>query len=87
VHARELRSFAIWWFESSRPSQGAALREFALSNAENVRQWRALRFWQWSPGSRFRELRAGIAESLQPHPEIFPFLGDGGRRPGSIYTA
>ena len=48
---------------------------------------RLLRFWQRSSGSRFRQRRGEIAKSLWPNAEIFPFSGDDGRRPGSIYTA
>ena len=40
-----------------------------------------------SPPSRIRERRGEIDRSLRPQAEIFPFLGDGGRRPGSILTA
>jgi hypothetical protein len=32
-------------------------------------------------------IRGQFAESLRPLPRIFPFLGDWGRRPGSIATA
>ena len=37
--------------------------------------------------SEFGHFRLGIADSLRPIFEIFPFSGDRGRRPGSIYTA
>jgi hypothetical protein len=37
-----------------------------------------------SPGSSFRDSRSQIADSLRRKFEKLPFLGDGGRRPGSI---
>jgi len=37
--------------------------------------------------SQFSDLKGEIAESLQRIFEIFLFLGDGERRPGSIHTA
>jgi hypothetical protein len=46
-----------------------------------------LRIDSRSPDSEFGHFRLGIADSLRPIFEIFPFLGDRGRRPGSIYTA
>jgi len=40
-----------------------------------------------SPGSEIGRYGSEIADSLRQIFEIFPFSGDGGRRPGSIYTA
>src|SRR5712664_2058438 len=40
-----------------------------------------------SPDSKFRYFQGQIADSLRRISEIFPFLGDGGWRPGSICTA
>jgi hypothetical protein len=40
-----------------------------------------------SPGSKFGHFDSEIADSLRPVFEIFPFLGDCGRRRGSICTA
>src|ERR1700730_17314780 len=45
-----------------------------------------LRIGSLSPDSRLSQFRPGIADSLWPIFEIFPFSGDCGRRPGSIYT-
>ena|ERR1700730_11596717 len=45
-----------------------------------------LRIGSRSPDSRLSQFRPGIADSLWPIFEIFPFSGDCGRRPGSIYT-
>src|SRR5216684_6468899 len=46
-----------------------------------------LRFRNRSPGSQFGYFGSEIADSLRRRFEIFPFLGDEGRRPGSIGTA
>jgi hypothetical protein len=46
-----------------------------------------LRIGGWSLDSEFGRFRGEIAESLWPHVEIFPILGDDGRRLGSILTA
>jgi hypothetical protein len=46
-----------------------------------------LQFSRWSPDSQFDGARPEIPESLQPFFEIFPFSGDGDRRPGLIYIA
>ena len=46
-----------------------------------------LRIGSRSPNFEFGHFRLGIADSLRPIFEIFPFSGDRGRRPGSIYTA
>ncbi len=46
-----------------------------------------LRIGSRSPDSEFGHFRLGIAVSLRPIFEVFPFLGDRGQRPGSIYTA
>jgi hypothetical protein len=46
-----------------------------------------LRFRNRSPGSQFGHFGSEIADSLRRTFEIFPFLGDEGRRPGSIGTA
>src|SRR5947207_15788016 len=37
-----------------------------------------------SPGSEFGDFPSHIADSLRRMFEIFPFFGDGNRRPGSI---
>jgi hypothetical protein len=72
-------------FESSSPSQAVRRSEKSpLTVREMPANGGLLRFWQRSLGSRFRELRAGIAESPPPHTEIFPFFGDWRWRPGSI---
>jgi hypothetical protein len=75
-------------FESSQVSQPVRLSEKRpLIVAEMPAVGGLLRFRRWSPDSRFSGLRGEIAESLRPYSELFPFLGDGGRRPGSICTA
>jgi hypothetical protein len=46
-----------------------------------------LRIGGRSPGSGFGQFQSEIADSLRRPFEIFPFLGDEGRRRGSIGTA
>jgi hypothetical protein len=46
-----------------------------------------LRIGYQSPGSEIGPYGGEIAESLRQIFEIFPFSGDGGRRPRSICTA
>src|ERR1700736_696670 len=81
---------------SNSPSQGSkppaqptspAPRDFALSNTEMPANGGLLRICGRSPDSKFSQFQGEIADSLRRIFEIFPFLGDGGRRPGPICTA
>ena len=45
-----------------------------------------LRIYAPSPSSQLAQSQSEIVESLRRIFEIFPFLGDDGRRPGSIHT-
>jgi hypothetical protein len=65
-------------FESSR--------QLPLTTREKPANGGLLRFIGQSPDSKFRALWAQIAESLRTNIQIFPFLGDRYRRPGSIST-
>jgi hypothetical protein len=75
-------------FESSRPSQPVRCPEILPSAIqERPANGGLLRIGNRSPGSEFGHFRLGIADSLRPIFEIFPFSGDRSRRPGSICTA
>src|SRR5258708_37721143 len=75
-------------FESSHSSQAVTQLEIVASK---ILQMPAncgfLRICALSPSSQFAQSQSEIADSLWRIFEIFPFLGDGGRRSGSIYTA
>src|ERR1700676_331813 len=58
-----------------------------LSDPRNARQWRAFANWRLVSELRIWRFQRKIADSLRLIFEIFPFLGDGDRRPGSIYSA
>jgi hypothetical protein len=78
----------IWKFESSQVSQPVRCLEILPSAIqERPANGGILRIGTRSPGSEFGHFRIGIADSLRPIFEIFPFSGDRGRRPGSICTA
>ncbi len=75
-------------FESSQVSQAVWRSEkMSLILVERPANGGLFQFSEPSPASRFRQRRGEIAKSLWPHAEIFPFLGDGVRRLGSILTA
>jgi hypothetical protein len=75
-------------FESSRPSQPVRRLEISTSVMPVMpASGRPLRIGGRSPDSEFGHFRTKTADSLQRILEIFPFSGDRGRRPGSIYTA
>jgi hypothetical protein len=77
----------MWEFESSKVSQAVGPDEnWHLRIPERPAIGGLLQFGERSPGSQFEELRVEIVESLRRFFEIFPFSGDGGRRPGAIYT-
>jgi hypothetical protein len=74
----------IWKFESSRVSQ--PVRRLETSPAEMPERpanGGVLRIGYQSPGSETGRFGSEIADSLRQKFEIFPFSGDGGRRPGS----
>jgi hypothetical protein len=74
-------------FESSRPSQAVRRSEKApLILAERPANGGLLRISHRSPGSDFGHSQSETANSLWRTFEKFPFLGDCGRRPGSICT-
>ena len=80
--------FAISRFESSRPSQPVRRQEILPSVIpEMPANGGLLRSCGRSPDSKFGHFQGEIADSLRRIFEIFPFLGDGGWRPGSICTA
>jgi hypothetical protein len=59
----------------------------SISNTRNARQWRAFANLRSVSRLQFGQFQGEIADSLRRIFEIFPFLGDGGWRPGSICTA
>ncbi len=64
-------------FKSSRPSQAVTASEKPAPRlAERPTIAGLLRFCGLSPNSRIHQIRGQFAESLQPQPRIFPFLGD-----------
>jgi hypothetical protein len=78
----------IWKFESSQVSQPVwLLGKLRLKTREKPADGGLLLSIGQSPGSKFGALQAQIAESLRTNIQIFPFLGDRRRRPGSIATA
>jgi hypothetical protein len=80
--------FAISRFESSGPSQAVRRLETLPSvRREMPANGGLLRIGYPSPGSKTGRCGSEIADSLRQIFEIFPFSGDRGRRPGSIYTA
>jgi hypothetical protein len=75
-------------FESSNPSQSVRNSEkMSLLSAEKPANGGLLRIRHQSPGSGLRHFLTKIAGSLRRTFAKFPFLGDGGRRLGSICTA
>ena len=79
---------AISRFESSRPSQPVPRLETLPSlTSETPANGGLLRIGYRSPGSQISRCGSEIADSLRRVFEIFPFLGDSDRRPGSIGTA
>ena len=75
-------------FESSRPSQPVRRSEkMSPILAEMPANGGLLRTSRQSLGSDFGHSRSEIANSLRRTFEKLPFLGDCGRRPGSICTA
>src|ERR1700730_17683129 len=80
--------FTMRRFESSRPSQAVRRLETLPSvRREMPANGGLLRIGYPAPGSILRIRRSEIADSLRQIFDIFPFSGDRGRRPGSIYTA
>jgi hypothetical protein len=63
------------------------LEKLSLILAERPANGGLLRIGHQSPGSDFGHSRSEIADSLRRTFEKLPFLGDCGRRPGSICTA
>ena len=63
------------------------LEKMSLISAERPANGGLLRIGHRSPGSDFGHSRSEIADSLRRIIEKLPFLGDCGRRPGSICTA
>jgi hypothetical protein len=63
-----------------------AIGETVPDTRRKARQWRAFAIWPPVSGSDFGCSRSDIADSLRRTFEKFPFLGDCGRRPGSICT-
>src|SRR5882757_10649757 len=86
--ARHLRfQSTISRFESSRPSQAVRRSEkMSLILEERAANGGLLRTAGRSPDSEFGRFRREIADSLRRTFEKFPFLGDCGRRLGSICT-
>jgi hypothetical protein len=79
---------AICQFESSHSSQAVRHpQSLPIGTSKTPANCGLFQFNGQSLGPRFGRLRGGIAESLWPHAEIFPILGDDGRRLGSILTA
>src|SRR5665811_1518137 len=75
-------------FESSRPSQPVTQLEIVTSEIiEMPANGGLLQVYAPSLNSQSRQSLSEIADSLWRIFEIFPFSGDTGRRPGSIYTA
>jgi hypothetical protein len=75
-------------FESSQVSQAVRRSEkLSLILVERPANGGLLRIGHQSPGSDFGHSRSEIADSLPRTFEKLPFLGDCGRRPGSICTA
>jgi len=75
-------------FESSEVSQPVRCSEILPSTMlEMPANGGLLQIGGPSPDSKFRYFQGQIADSLRRISEIFPFLGDGGWRPGSICTA
>jgi hypothetical protein len=75
-------------FESSQVSQAVRRSEkLSLILVERPANGGLLRIGHQSPGSDFGHSRSEIADSLRRTFEKLPFLGDCGRRPGSICTA
>jgi hypothetical protein len=75
-------------FESSVVSQAVRLSgRPSLVIAEMPANGGLLRIGRRSPRSGISHFWPGTADSLRPIFEIFPFLGDRDRRPGSICTA
>jgi hypothetical protein len=73
------------WFESSKVSQAVRCSEKGpLILAERLANGVLLRISHQSPGSDFGHSQSEIADSLRRTFEKLPFLGDCGRRPGSI---
>jgi hypothetical protein len=78
----------IWRFESSKVSQPVRRLETLPSDLlEMPANCGVLRFNGRPPGTDLGHFRLGLAASLRRILEIFPFLGDRRRRPGSICTA
>ncbi len=77
-----------WKFESSQVSQPVRRLETLPSvTSETPANGGLLRIGYRSPGSQIGPCGNEIADSLRRIFEIFPFLGDSDRRPGSIGTA
>src|SRR5712691_6453081 len=75
-------------FESSRPSQAVwRPEEMVLTLAERPANGGLLRISYQPPRSNFRHSRNEFADGLRQTFEKLPFLGDCGRRQGSICTA
>src|ERR1700694_612789 len=75
-------------FESSQVSQAVRRSEkLSLILAERPANGGLLRIGHQSPGSDFGHSRSEMADSLRRTFEKLPFLGDCGRRRGSICTA
>jgi hypothetical protein len=70
-----------------RQPTSPARREMSLSLGERPANGGLLRIGHQSPGSDFGHSRSEIADSLRRTFEKLPFLGDCGRRPGSICIA
>jgi hypothetical protein len=78
----------IWKFESSQVSQAVRRSEkVPLILAERPANCGLLGIGHRSPGSDFGHSQSEIADSLWRTFEKLPFLGDCGRRQGSICTA
>src|SRR5712664_1307922 len=74
-------------FESSRPSQAVRNPErMSLISQERPANGGLLQLSWRSPSSHFRHSQGEIADSLRRTFGKLPFLGDCGRRPGSICT-
>jgi len=75
-------------FESSHSSQPVTQLEIVSSEIiEMPANGGLLQVYAPSLNSQSRQSLSEIADSLWRIFEIFPFSGDTGRRPGSIYTA